>query len=221
MIIARFMRFFYDLLYHPFAFAYDLVASLVSFGSWKDWVFSILPFIEGTRVLEIGHGPGHLQRVLRDQNLIPFGLDESTPMGNLAKARLRISGHKNINLARGLAQNLPFPDESFHTIVSTFPSEYIFDPRTLAEAGRCLINGGRFVVLPVVWPKNRLLNWLYQATGEATPNALQIVSEKIGGPMEAAGFQVEIKTAELKSSVLIYALARKTREKPGRDYFKI
>ena len=56
------LRFFFYLLYHSFAFAYDLVAASVSLGRWKDWVLSVVPFIEGNRVLEIGHGPGHLQR---------------------------------------------------------------------------------------------------------------------------------------------------------------
>ena len=59
-LIQRFMRFFFHLLYHPFAFTYDLVAATVSFGDWKNWVYSILPFINGTRILELGHGPGHL-----------------------------------------------------------------------------------------------------------------------------------------------------------------
>jgi ubiquinone/menaquinone biosynthesis C-methylase UbiE len=61
-IIQRFMRVFFHLLYHPFAFTYDLVAAVVSFGHWKDWGMTVLPFIEGTRILELGHGPGHLQR---------------------------------------------------------------------------------------------------------------------------------------------------------------
>jgi hypothetical protein len=30
--LQRFMRVFFDLLYHPFAFAYDLVAAVVGFG---------------------------------------------------------------------------------------------------------------------------------------------------------------------------------------------
>ncbi len=61
------LRFFFRLLYHQFAFTYDLVAATVSLGRWKDWVLSVVPFIEGTRILEIGHGPGHLQRALLEQ----------------------------------------------------------------------------------------------------------------------------------------------------------
>jgi len=83
------LRFFFRLLYHQFAFTYDLVAATVSLGRWKDWVLSVLPFIQGTRVLEIGHGPGHLQRALLEQNLLAVGIDESSQMGRLAKRNLR------------------------------------------------------------------------------------------------------------------------------------
>ncbi|HRJ76215.1 MAG TPA: hypothetical protein PLX90_09465, partial [Anaerolineales bacterium] len=75
--MRRFMRIFFYLLYHPFAFAYDFVAAFVSFGQWKNWGRSILPFISGTHILELGHGPGHLQRFLLNANLTLFGLDES------------------------------------------------------------------------------------------------------------------------------------------------
>src|SRR5687767_6312726 len=41
MLMRRFMRVFFHLLYHPFAFTYDLVAAVVSFGQWKNWGRSI------------------------------------------------------------------------------------------------------------------------------------------------------------------------------------
>ena len=56
-LLTRFLGFFFHLLYHPFAWAYDLIAWTVSLGRWKDWVESVVPFIKGMRVLELGHGP--------------------------------------------------------------------------------------------------------------------------------------------------------------------
>ena len=66
--MRTFMRFVFYLLYHPFAFAYDLVAAAVSLGRWKKWVLSVVPFLEGNQILEIGHGPGHLQSALLGQD---------------------------------------------------------------------------------------------------------------------------------------------------------
>src|SRR6266542_1711848 len=142
-LIRQFMRVFFNLLYHPFAFTYDLVAAIVSFGKWKDWVFSVIPFIEGTRILELGHGPGHLQRNLLNRGLVAVAMDESAPMGIIAKRRLG-SPHR---LTRSLAQKIPFAAETFDTIISTFPSEYIYDMKTLSEAYRVLCGKGWLIVL--------------------------------------------------------------------------
>jgi ubiquinone/menaquinone biosynthesis C-methylase UbiE len=207
-VIARFMRVFFALLYHPFAFTYNLVAATVSFGHWKDWTITVLPYIEGGRVLELGFGPGHLQRILLSRGLFAVGLDESHQMAMLAKKHLLKIGCKQINLSRGLVQQLPFPNESFNTIVATFPTEYIFDPRTLAEVRRCLINHGRLVVLPVTWPKSPLLAWLYKATGES-PSAIEPIIQQVKPIFTNSSFEVMFERLEEKSSLLLIIIATK------------
>lgn len=202
--MRRFMRFFYFLLYHPLAFTYDLVAWVVSFGKWNDWVLSIFPLIEGTRILELGHGPGHLQRFLLDRGLSPVALDESTQMGRLAKRRL---GGKH-KLARGLAQSLPFPTDHFDTVVSTFPSEYIFEAETLAEIRRVLTPAGRLVILPVAFPSNGFLKWLYKVTGETPEELDDALKERVQQAFEKAGFEMEAQVKETKESRLVILLAR-------------
>jgi ubiquinone/menaquinone biosynthesis C-methylase UbiE len=203
--LQRLLRFFFRLLYHPFAFSYDLVAAAVSFGRWKDWVFGILPLIEGARVLELGHGPGHLQRLLLDRGLFAAAIDESKQMGGIARRRLGRS-HK---LTRGLAQALPYPGDSFDTVVSTFPSEYIFEAETVSEAKRVLRNGGRFVVLPAAFPKNRFLEWLFKVTGESPAALDEAVRARFKEPFIKAGFPAETRTIELQSSLLIVVVGRK------------
>ena len=202
--MRRFMRFFYFLLYHPLAFTYDLVAWVVSFGKWNDWVLSIFPLIEGTRILELGHGPGHLQRFLLDRGLSPVALDESTQMGRLAKRRL---GGKH-KLARGLAQSLPFPTDHFDTVVSTFPSEYIFEAETLAEIRRVITPAGRLVILPVAFPSNGFLKWLYKVTGETPEELDNALKERVQQAFEKAGFEMEAQVKETKESRLVILLAR-------------
>lgn len=211
-IIQRFMRFFFNLLYHPFAFTYDLVAWVVSFGRWNDWVFSIVPFIKGTRILELGHGPGHLQRILLSRGLFAVALDESKQMGRLAKHRLGDSA----NLTRGLAQSLPYANETFESIVSTFPSEYIFDPRTLSEVRRVLRSRGRLIVLPVAFPKNLFLRWLYKVTGESPSDINGFIQHRLQRPFVDANFHAEIETIEVKSSTLLFVIA----EKEEKQYVK-
>lgn len=198
------MQFFFHLLYHPFAFTYDLVAWVVSFGKWKDWVFSIFPLIEGTRILELGHGPGHLQRFLLDRGLNPVAIDESTQMGHLARRRLGVKQ----KLVRGLSQSLPYPSGYFDTVVSTFPSEYIFDGRTLSEIKRVLRNSGRLIVLPAAFPSNGFLKWLYKVTGESPERLDEALKERLTRPFEQTGFETEMQIMELKSSRLVVLVAR-------------
>ena len=214
-----FLRFFFKLLYHQLAFAYDLVAGAVSFGQWKNWIMSVIPFIEGTRILEIGHGPGHLQRVLltlppgshrpdvfsggQARQLSVAGIDESAQMGWLAKRNTDDSAR----LTRGLAQSLPFKSESFDTVISTFPAEYITHPQTLAEVRRCLSDRGRFIILPAAWPRNPFLDWLFRVTGESPSEAMELVKSKFKKPFVDAGFETEIRTLDAGSSILLIVIA--------------
>ena len=219
------LRFFFHLLYHQFAFTYDLVAATVSLGRWKDWVLSVVPFIEGRRILEIGHGPGHLQRAFLSRGLFAVGLDESLQMGRLAKNNLRgffnIPTNKaqgyayaQISLTRGIAQYLPFPAESFDTLVATFPSEYIFDSTTLMEAQRVLAPNGRLVILPGATilgrsVMDRAMALLFRVTGEAPPNLAEIIHERSKQPFTKAGFHVDVHELNIKSSLVFILVATK------------
>jgi ubiquinone/menaquinone biosynthesis C-methylase UbiE len=225
--VKTLLRFFFRLLYHQFAFTYDLVAATVSLGRWKDWVLSVLPFIQGKRVLEIGHGPGHLQRALLERNLLVFGIDESSQMGRLAKHNLgryirsKINepqsphfAYAQINLTRGISQYLPFPSESLDTLVSTFPSEYIFDPKTLVEAQRVLTEKGRFIILPGAsilgrGILDRAMALLFRITGETPPNLAEILRERTQQPFATSGFRVEIHELNIKASMVFILVATK------------
>jgi ubiquinone/menaquinone biosynthesis C-methylase UbiE len=204
-LIRRFMRFFFQLLYHPFAFTYDLVAWVVSFGRWKDWVFSIVPFLEGTRILELGHGPGHLQHLLLSRGLFTVAIDESKQMGRLAKRRLGASP----NLTRGLAQSLPYTGVTFDSVVATFPSEYIFDTQTLSEVKRVLRSRGRLIVLPAAFPSSGFLKWLYKVTGESPAIVDESIKNKFLDPFIKAGFDTKMETVEVQSGALIFIIASK------------
>jgi len=223
------LRFFFYLLYHPFAFTYDLVAATVSLGRWKDWVLSVVPFIQGNRILEIGHGPGHLQWALLSRNLFTVGIDESAPMARLAKRNLARffesqrnqpgttphTAYTQASLTRGVAQQLPFPENSFDTVVATFPAEYIFQGEALDEAYRVLISGGRFVILPgaTILGRgilDRFMSLVFHITGQSAPNLPQILKDRTKKPFGEAGFHVQIHELELKSSLVFIIVATKS-----------
>ncbi len=210
--LRRFLRFFFWHFYHGFAWTYDFVAAFVSIGRWNDWVRAALPYVEGTRVLEIGHGPGHLQLGLRQNQRIVVGLDESPQMGRLARNQLVRHGFRDLNLVRGVAQCLPFPADSFETVVSTFPAEYIFEAQTIAEIKRVLHSGGRYVLVPAAWiigqkALDKVAAWLFRATDQAPRLPADLFAERLRPQLEEAGFQTEFEMVEIRSSSVLIVVA--------------
>lgn len=218
MLLTRFLRFFFWHFYHGFAWTYDSVAAIVSIGRWNEWIRSVQPFLHGQRVLEIGHGPGHLQLDLRRQNLrLVAGLDESRQMGHLASSRLRDAGYADLHLARALGQSLPFADGTFDTIVSTFPTEYMFELGTMLEVKRVLAPGGRFIVEPAAWiigrqAVDKIAAWLFRVTDQAPRQPAEIVGARLRAGFEAAGFTPEVHTIEIRSSTVLVIVAEQTEQ---------
>ena len=160
---------FFDQLYTNFAWAYDIVALTASLGEWQRWGQAALAFLpRDGRVLEIAHGPGHLQAVMCKEGYRTIGVDLSPQMSRLARQRTHRYGAR---LARAIALHLPFADGAFAGAVSTFPSSFIFAPQTLAEAHRVLRPGGVFVVVPMARLTSRgllpsALRLAYRLTGQ-------------------------------------------------------
>ncbi|HBX70776.1 MAG TPA: hypothetical protein DEH25_15700 [Chloroflexi bacterium] len=208
-IIARVMRAFFYLLYQPLAWSYDWVAALVSWGRWQDWVMSVLPYLEGPRVLETGHGPGHLQVALNQKGIATFGTDASRQMSR--QARKRLTKHAiEPKLARGMAQKLPFPAANFDQVVATFPSEYISAPETLAEIYRTLKPGGTLVVLPAAQITGKRLSdrgtaALFRVTGQASE-----WDQRWLEPFSRAGFEPRVEMITHKSWSVVIILAEKS-----------
>lgn len=210
-LIVRLMRVFFRLLYHPFAWTYDMVAATVSLGRWQHWVRSAVTLLQGPRVLELGYGPGHLQAQLLKEGWSIFGLDESMQMARQACTRLVHEGLEP-RLVRGLAQALPYPDDSFDGVAATFPTPYIVDPDTLGEIQRVLRPGGRLVVLMIAWITGkslfeRAMRLVYRITAESPPDdwdAAQALE-----PYRQAGFEAQIQFSEPPGSRLLFIIAEK------------
>ena len=183
-LFSAFLRKFFFLLYNQFAFTYDLVAWVVSFGNWKKWVSAIKDSISPGRVLELGFGPGYLITDLLSENQDIYGIDMSPFMARLARRKI-LSANKDLRIAIADGAITPFPDQSFDQIIATFPAEYFFAPQTLGEFHRILKPGGSIGILPLVVitgprPHHRLLAWIYRLTGQSTddPNVLIEVAKR-------------------------------------------
>ena len=105
-LIHRLVGWFLQLIYRQFSWAYDLVAWIVSLGRWKDWVNSVIPYLQASTILELGHGPGHLLLALSQAGKHCIGLDLSRQMGAKAMRKLRYHNLSPL-IIRARSQQLP------------------------------------------------------------------------------------------------------------------
>jgi SAM-dependent methyltransferase len=124
-------------------------ASTVPFaGQWRVWQRLVLPRLRGKDVLELGCGLGDLLADMLAAGYTCRAVEYSPQM--VAAARETLQRRKvgmSATVILGSAQGLPFSDASFDTVVSAFPSEYIYESDTIAEAARVLRPGGQLIVI--------------------------------------------------------------------------
>lgn len=209
----------FHLLYHDAAWIYDAVAAAVSLGQWRSWGAAALPFLPGPRVLELGHGPGHILVALAAAGYDATGIDLSPQMGRLAARRLaNLSGRPALIRAR--AQELPVPSGALDGILATFPTRYIIDPRTLAEVHRALRPGGALVVVPEARLGGqrahvRFIRWLYEATGQSGYPDGSAARDFWSASLAPAGFDISAYPIHVGDSVATVIVARRPLESPG------
>lgn len=209
----------FRLLYNEMAWTYDAVSWAVSLGEWRRWQQAALPFIAGKRVLELGHGPGHMLLALQNKGYDAFGLDLSATMGRQAQKRTQ----RTVPLVRGMVQELPFATAVFDTVLSTFPTDYVVDPATLTAVHRVLKGDGCMVIVPEGHLNGqgmvfRFIEWLFAITGQredtfAVDDGRYWPSDKLWEPMQQrfaqAGFSLTIERIQLQRSGVTVLVASK------------
>ncbi|MEO8286970.1 MAG: methyltransferase domain-containing protein [Chloroflexota bacterium] len=184
---GRLRKIAFESLYGPFAWAYDWVSSTFFLGQWRLWQRASIPHLAGTRILEVGMGTGNLQIDLTRAGFEPFGIDLSPQILRQAARKARRLGLPPFRAARARAQSLPFPNAMFDSVISTFPSDYISDPVTLAELWRVMRPGGRLVVV--------LGGWLTTSGGKG--KAMEGVARVVYGNHSAPDVQSDEAVAQL------------------------
>lgn len=215
-LLSSILNFFFKLLYHQFAWTYDWVADLVSIGRWKSWIYVVLPYLDRVEVLELGCGPGHLQRAVMSQDGYIAGIDLSPQMLRIANKRI-IDDQRAGRLVLAEAQHLPFRHKSFQKVVSTFPNNYINDPDTLGQVWRVLETPGELIILPTARitgtnALDRLASWLFRITGQAPPLENTGLERSFSLPhtrLAEAGFRTHHHLVELPGSEVLLVHAYK------------
>ena len=130
-------------------------------SSSEERIIELAEIKPGHNVLDLGCGPGRITlkaKAKAGQNGKVFGIDASREMIELAKSRASKEGI-DVNFLEGLAQELPFPDETFDVVLNRLvihhlPKELLHKcfaemQRTLKPGGLCLVVDFDIHSLPV------------------------------------------------------------------------
>ena len=141
-----------DRQYSKYAHAYDIAVKRLPV--WKSWIKSVIPLIEGKRVLEVSFGTGYLLTQFAGR-FDTCGIDFNPDMVMTAKKNLSVKGI-DAELQQANASALPFPDCSFDTIVNTMAfSGYPNGKQVMSEFRRVLVPGGLLLIVDFDYPENR------------------------------------------------------------------
>ena len=164
---------------------YDRTERLIGFGSgswYRRQALLRAGLMPGMKILDVGIGTGLVAakaaEIVGDPTLVT-GLDPSP--GMMQNAQLPAG----INLTRGYAEDIPFPDASFDFLSMGYALRHIGDlALAFGEFRRVLRPGGRFCILEITRPANRMLGWVLKGyLGGIVPALARLTSSKADTPL--------------------------------------
>jgi ubiquinone/menaquinone biosynthesis C-methylase UbiE len=212
-LMRALLRVGFGLLYHQLAWTYDLVSWTVSMGQWRSWQRTALPYLHGKQVLEVAHGTGNMLLDLVSLGFEPAGIDLSPSMGQLAARKIRRKlgvPRCPVPLYRASVFSLPFAANTFQSLLSTFPTEFMVQPEAIGEFWRVLRPGGVFVCVPAAQITglrltDRWAAWLFRVTGQSAEGWFAPVVERY----TQAGFATRVERVQLPRSLVTLIVAEK------------
>jgi demethylmenaquinone methyltransferase/2-methoxy-6-polyprenyl-1,4-benzoquinol methylase len=155
-------------LFDGVAHSYDTWAQVLTFFQylrWRRFLVSQMALRPGNLVLDVCTGTAGVAMEIADHHDGQIvGLDVSHSMlqaGLSAIEKRSLDGR--IQLTQGRAEHLPFPDETFDTVVFTYLLRYVQDPdATVRELSRVLKPGGELLSLEFGIPETLWVRALWE-----------------------------------------------------------
>jgi demethylmenaquinone methyltransferase/2-methoxy-6-polyprenyl-1,4-benzoquinol methylase len=128
--------------------SYDLILRLATFGQDNTWKHEIIKTLSHrSQVLELACGTGVLSSMLAEEGKSVTGIDLTFEYLVTLKHKL------NAPIAQGTAELLPYRDESFDAVVSSYLAKYVSVQRVVDECWRVLRPGGIVVFHDFTYPR--------------------------------------------------------------------
>lgn len=144
---------------------------------------------DGSRVLDVGTGPGNAAAKARERGAAVIGIDFSASM--LAEARRR---HTDIEFKEADAEDLPFGNCEFDAVVSNLAVHHMGRPRQfLAESRRVLRDGGKIAFTVWADPGKLLAFGLFFAAVEAHAGSAELPHGPLFGVSDFDEFRAMVR----------------------------
>ena len=121
---------------------------IMSFGFhrlWKKELVELLNPSQESLVLDLAAGSGDITKLIKKKNCDCIAYDENIDMLNEAKKKL---ANYQVGFVNGTAENLPFQNNSFDFVITSFGIRNFSDMETaLTEINRILKKKGKFLCL--------------------------------------------------------------------------
>lgn len=178
-----------------------------SFGCGNPVAFSEIR--EGDTVLDLGSGAG-IDILLAGRKAGPsgraIGIDMTDEMLERARKNIRASGLSNVEVRKGIIEDLPVEDESVDWVISNCVINLSPEkPKVFAEIARVLKPGGRMLVSDVV--VEELPRWVREDQA--------LYSSCIGGAISEAQYAEGLRAAGLENVAVRERVAYTTSQLEG------
>ncbi|MCY8492842.1 class I SAM-dependent methyltransferase [Bacillus inaquosorum] len=111
------------------------------------------------RMLDIGAGAGHTALAFSPYVQKCIGVDATKEMVEVASSFAQEKGAGNVRFQQGMAESLPFPDDSFDIITCRYAAHHFSDVRkAVSEVARVLKKNGRFLLVDHYAPEDPVLD---------------------------------------------------------------
>jgi ubiquinone/menaquinone biosynthesis C-methylase UbiE len=156
----------------------------------------------GTKMLDVGCGAGQISIPAARAGVAVTGVDIATNLIEQARARAVAEG-LSIQFDEGDAEELPYPDASFDTVVSLIGAMFAPRPeRVAAELVRVCRSGGRIIMAN--WTPTGFVGQMFKVVGKHVPPPVGIPPAVLWGDETTVRERLGESVTDLKMTRQIY-----------------